>query len=138
MYWSCNAMKLALKGAIQCHEAEQLAEMGWCLSEAYVYHERYFQSQSFNIPIQLRAPLILNLNLLSVLRLLRDYYITVNHPNDHVGVVLDIAQLNCIELSPQQSDFVSSLCYNIGLNFYKHQQYETAVDWLKSSDRFGN
>jgi len=131
-------MKFALAGAIQCHEAEQLNEMRWCLSEAFVYHERYFQPQSFNVPIQLRAPLILNTSLLAVLRLLRDYYITVNHPNDRGGVVLDISQLNWIELSPQQSDLVSSLCYNIGLNFYKHREYETAVDWLKSADRFGN
>ena len=129
-------MKLALTGAIQCHEAEQLTDMRWCLSEAYVYHERYFQPQSFNVPIQLRAPLILNTSLLTVLRLLRDYYITVNNP-ENSGVVLDISQLNWIELSPQQSDLVSSLCYNIGLNFYKHQEYENAVNWLKSSDRFG-
>lgn len=137
IHWSCNAMKLTLEAAINCHEVKQLTDMRWCVAEAYVYHQRYFQPHSIHVPIQLRAPLILSMSQLMVLRLLRDYYATISNPTDRGGVFLDICPLNSIELSPQQSDVVSSLCYNIGLDYFKRQQYENAVNWLKSSDRFG-
>ncbi|KAI9555626.1 hypothetical protein GHT06_018141 [Daphnia sinensis] len=130
-HWTCNVVKLALETAICCRDTKLWREMEWCLNEASFYQQRF--ALFADIPIELRAPFLLNSYLLPVLWLL--WIHDCNIASDEAFSRF-IIPLDSIELTIQQATLATKICFNIGLDCFKREEYEIAAAWMKTSYRF--
>lgn len=117
-----------------CYETKQWMEMEWCLNETAFYQRCYIQRTS-EFPIQFLAPYLFNSNLLKVLRMMWMYSTEASKYGDFVRC---ISTIDSIELTAQQSTIIARLCYNMGVEHFKSNNYTAAIFWLKSSHRYGN
>lgn len=131
-HWTCNVVKLALETAICCHDTKLWPEMEWCLNEAGFHQQRF--ALWAEIPIELRAPYFLNSYLLLVLWLLWIHGCNIDSDEAFSRFIIP---LDSMELTIQQAALVTKICFNIGLDRFNREEYETAAAWMKTSYRFG-
>uniref|UniRef100_A0A0P5ANJ5 Uncharacterized protein n=1 Tax=Daphnia magna TaxID=35525 RepID=A0A0P5ANJ5_9CRUS len=130
-HWTCNVVKLALETAICCHDTKLWPEMEWCLNEAGFHQQRF--ALWAEIPIELRAPYFLNSYLLLVLWLLWIHGCNIDSDEAFSRFIIP---LDSMELTIQQAALVTKICFNIGLDRFNREEYETAAAWMKTSYRF--
>lgn len=106
--------------------------MEWCLNEAGFHQQRF--ALWAEIPIELRAPYFLNSYLLLVLWLLWIHGCNIDSDEAFSRFIIP---LDSMELTIQQAALVTKICFNIGLDRFNREEYETAAAWMKTSYRFG-
>ena len=108
-------------------------EMKFCLSEVNFYLKQHILS---DLPLEFRAPFLLNRCLLTIFHLLWMQCID-NIDNAEIVHLLPSLLEESMELTQEQMNFASIFCYNIGLSCFRQEFYVGAIRCLKVSLSLG-